>query len=298
MTGPELSQRRSRAGLSVDELAEALNRHVDEVAAWEQIPGTLPRAVDRDVEWILASAERGRAFEAAGIPVCPWVTERERELDARDSKALEVWITQSEAHAKTCDVCQRREAFGRTLPPLPPFPMSPQLRLLASVAGTIQRLPGWLRPAAVGAILIGGLTIVRAILLLVLRRAAPSLELLLTVLAAHRDVAECAVVGVADEIKGEIPLGLIVLKAGVRRPADVIAEELVAMVRERIGPVAAFRTAVVVQRLPKTRSGKILRGTVKKIADASEYRVPATIDDPASLAEIAAALATVGYPRR
>ncbi len=184
MTGPELSQRRSRAGLSVDELAEALNRHVDEVAAWEQIPGTLPRAVDRDVEWILASAERGRAFEAAGIPVCPWVTERERDLDARDSKALEVWITQSEAHAKTCDVCQRREAFGRTLPPLPPFPMSPQLRLLASVAGTIQRLPGWLRPAAVGAILIGGLTIVRAILLLVLRRAAPSLELLLTVLAA------------------------------------------------------------------------------------------------------------------
>ena len=184
MTGPELSQRRIRAGLSVDELAEALNRHVDEVAAWEQIPGTLPRAVDRDVEWILASAERGRAFEAAGIPVCPWVTERERELDARDSKALEVWITQSEAHAKTCDVCQRREAFGRTLPPLPPFPMSPQLRLLASVAGTIQRLPGWLRPAAVGAILIGGLTIVRAILLLVLRRAAPSLELLLTVLAA------------------------------------------------------------------------------------------------------------------
>ena len=151
MTGPELSQRRIRAGLSVDELAEALNRHVDEVAAWEQIPGTLPRAVDRDVEWILASAERGRAFEAAGIPVCPWVTERERELDARDSKALEVWITQSEAHAKTCDVCQRREAFGRTLPPLPPFPLSPQLRLLASVAGTIQRLPGWLRPAAVGA---------------------------------------------------------------------------------------------------------------------------------------------------
>src|SRR6266496_1427557 len=118
------------------------------------------------------------------------------------------------------------------------------------------------------------------------------------VLAAHRDVAECAVVGVADEIKGEIPLGLIVLKAGVRRPADAITEELVAMVRERIGPVAAFRTAVVVQRLPKTRSGKILRGTVKKIADASEYRVPATIDDPASLDEIAAALATVGDPRR
>ena len=117
------------------------------------------------------------------------------------------------------------------------------------------------------------------------------------VLASHPDVAECAVVGVADEIKGEIPLGLIVLKAGVRR-ADATPDELVRLVRERIGPVAAFRTAIVVQRLPKTRSGKILRGNVKKIADGVEYRVPPTIDDPTSLDEIAAALATVGYPRR
>jgi propionyl-CoA synthetase len=118
------------------------------------------------------------------------------------------------------------------------------------------------------------------------------------VLASHADVAECAVVGVADEIKGEIPLGLVVLKAGVRRPSDAIAEELVGLVRERIGPVAAFRTALVVQRLPKTRSGKILRGTMKKIADGVEYRVPPTIDDPASLEEIAAALRAAGCPRR
>jgi len=118
------------------------------------------------------------------------------------------------------------------------------------------------------------------------------------VLASHPDVAECAVVGVADAIKGEVPLGLIVFKAGVGRPAAAVAEELVRMVRERIGPVAAFRLAIVVQRLPKTRSGKILRGTIKKIADGVEYRVPPTIDDPASLEEIAAALATVGYPRR
>ena len=118
------------------------------------------------------------------------------------------------------------------------------------------------------------------------------------VLASHADVAECAVVGVADAIKGEVPLGLIVLKAGVGRAAAALAEEVVRMVRERIGPVAAFRLAIVVQRLPKTRSGKILRGTIKKIADGVEYRVPPTIDDPASLEEIAAALATVGYPRR
>jgi len=118
------------------------------------------------------------------------------------------------------------------------------------------------------------------------------------VLASHPDVAECAVVGVADKIKGEIPLGLVVLKAGVQRPAAAIADEVVGMVRERIGPVAAFRIAVVVQRLPKTRSGKILRGTVKKIADGMEYRVPPTIDDPTTLDEIAAVLAAVGYPRR
>jgi propionyl-CoA synthetase len=118
------------------------------------------------------------------------------------------------------------------------------------------------------------------------------------VLASHPDVAECAVVGVANEIKGEIPLGLIVLKAGVKRSADAIADEVVRMVRERIGPVAAFRTAVVVARLPKTRSGKILRGTIKKIADGMEYRVPPTIDDPVSLDEITRVLATVGYPAR
>ncbi len=118
------------------------------------------------------------------------------------------------------------------------------------------------------------------------------------VLASHPDVAECAVMGVADDIKGEIPLGLIVLKAGVGRPPDAIAQELARMVREQIGPVAAFRTALVVQRLPKTRSGKILRGTIKKIADGTEYRVPPTIDDPTILDEITAALAAIGYPRR
>jgi propionyl-CoA synthetase len=117
------------------------------------------------------------------------------------------------------------------------------------------------------------------------------------VLAAHPDVAECAVVGVADEIKGEIPLGFVVLKAGVTRPEGEIVRELVERVREHIGPVAAFKTALVVKRLPKTRSGKILRSTMKKIADGQTYGVPATIDDPAILDEIAAALRAAGYPR-
>jgi propionyl-CoA synthetase len=118
------------------------------------------------------------------------------------------------------------------------------------------------------------------------------------VLAGHPDVAECAVVGVADEIKGEVPVGFVVTKAGVERPDDAIARELVERVREMIGPVAAFKTAIVVTRLPKTRSGKILRGTMKRIADGAEYAVPATIDDPAILGEIAGALGEIGYPRR
>ena len=111
------------------------------------------------------------------------------------------------------------------------------------------------------------------------------------VLAAHQDVAECAVIGVADDLKGQLPLGFVVLKAGVDRPHGDIAREVVQMVRDQIGPVAAFKTALVVDRLPKTRSGKILRGTMRKIADGEEVSVPATIDDPLILDEIRAAVA-------
>jgi propionyl-CoA synthetase len=117
------------------------------------------------------------------------------------------------------------------------------------------------------------------------------------VLAGHPDVAECAVVGVADDLKGEVPVGFVVTKAGVARGDDEIARELVERVRGNIGPVAAFKTALVVKRLPKTRSGKILRGTMKRIADGVDYTVPATIDDPAILGEIGEALKEVGYPR-
>ncbi len=117
------------------------------------------------------------------------------------------------------------------------------------------------------------------------------------VLASHPDIAECAVVGVSDDIKGEIPVGFVVTKAGVDREAGAIVRELVDRVRASIGPVAAFKTATVVKRLPKTRSGKILRGTIKKIADGTPYTVPPTIDDPVILDEITAALRTLGYPK-
>jgi len=110
------------------------------------------------------------------------------------------------------------------------------------------------------------------------------------VLAAHPDVAECAVVGAAAELTGQVPLGFLVLKTGVDRPRGVIVEEVIQMVRQQIGPVAAFKCAVVADRLPKSRSGKILRGTMQKIADNQEYRFPATIDDSTALLEIAEAL--------
>ena len=117
------------------------------------------------------------------------------------------------------------------------------------------------------------------------------------VLSDHPDVAECAVTGVADVLKGQIPLGFLVLNAGCTRSTVEISDEVVALVRKRIGPVAAFKQALVVKRLPKTRSGKVLRGTMRAIADGKEWKMPATIDDPEILTEITEALLTIGYPR-
>ena len=117
------------------------------------------------------------------------------------------------------------------------------------------------------------------------------------VLAAHPDVAECAVIGVTDQLKGQLPVGFVCLTTGVDRDHSEITAECVKLVRERIGPVAAFKLAVVVDRLPKTRSGKILRGTMVKIADSETFKMPATIDDPVILDEIKVALQTIGYAK-
>jgi propionyl-CoA synthetase len=117
------------------------------------------------------------------------------------------------------------------------------------------------------------------------------------ILADHPDVAECAVLGVDDQLKGQVPIGFLVLNAGVERePADIV-KEVIQMVRDRIGPVASFKTATVVKRLPKTRSGKILRGTIQKIADNKPYKAPATIDDPVILDEMEEALNKIGYAK-
>jgi len=117
------------------------------------------------------------------------------------------------------------------------------------------------------------------------------------VLASHPDVAECAVVGVADQLKGQLPVGFLVLKVGSAGNDEEVAADVIALVREKIGPVAAFKSAVVVDRLPKTRSGKILRGTIARIADDDEWTMPATVDDPVIFDEIESALSTLGYPR-
>jgi propionyl-CoA synthetase len=110
------------------------------------------------------------------------------------------------------------------------------------------------------------------------------------VLASHPDVAECAVLGIKDSVKGEVPCGFLVMKAGVTKPVAEVEKEIVALVREKIGPVAAFKLAITVARLPKTRSGKILRGTIKKIVDGDPWTMPATIEDPMVLEEIKTAV--------
>ena len=106
------------------------------------------------------------------------------------------------------------------------------------------------------------------------------------VVAAHPAIAECTVVGISDEIKGQLPLGLVVLKDGIKVSDSELEEEIVGVVREKIGAVACFKQAIVVERLPKTRSGKILRKTIRQIADGEEYTLPSTIDDPATIHEI------------
>ena len=118
------------------------------------------------------------------------------------------------------------------------------------------------------------------------------------VLTAHPDVAEAAVVGVHDPLKGQVPIGFLVLKVGPERTDEEVVSDVIASVRREIGPVAAFKSAVVVGRLPKTRSGKVLRGTMAKIADGNEWKMPATVDDPVIFDEIADVLGGIGLPRR
>ena len=118
------------------------------------------------------------------------------------------------------------------------------------------------------------------------------------VLSGHPDIAECAVIGVNDDLKGQLPLGFICLNAGVNREPLEIIKESILLVREKIGPVASFKNAVIIERLPKTRSGKILRGTMLKIANGENFKITATIDDPSILDDIEKALLKIDYPQQ
>jgi propionyl-CoA synthetase len=118
------------------------------------------------------------------------------------------------------------------------------------------------------------------------------------VVATHPSVAECAVFGTEDQLKGQLPVGLVVLKAGVEQDLEELKADLVKMVRSQIGPIACYRETSIVTRLPKTRSGKILRGTMRAISNGKEYRMPSTIDDPTVLDEITESLKAMGYPKK
>jgi transcriptional regulator with XRE-family HTH domain len=184
MTGTELQQRRTTLGLSIENLAEALGEHRDAVDQWERITGTLPRALTRRLEWVLANEERARLMKASGIEECSWIEQHLRDLERATSGELERRFREAEQHTKTCRTCQRREAFAATLPPLPPVPMSLSMRVLAGLADRLEQVPRWARPAAVGAVLIGALTILRALFLVAFQRATLSLDLLLMVIGA------------------------------------------------------------------------------------------------------------------
>ena len=184
MTGTELQQRRMSLDLSVDGLAEVLAEHRDVVEQWEQITKELPRSLSRRLDWVLALEERSRLMQASGIQECSWTEEYLKNVDQLAPDQMERRLAEAEKHSETCAVCQRRKAYAATLPPLPPAPLSPSLRLFIAIADEIQRLPKWARPAAAGAVLIGGLTLVRAVFVVASRRSPVSLTLVLTVLAA------------------------------------------------------------------------------------------------------------------
>lgn len=174
MTGEELAARRKAAGLTEQDLAGLLRRHVDEVRDLEASSRSLPRGLVRELDWHLAHAERDRALEQAGLPECPWVKERTRNLDYARVADVERAMNEVEAHVPACERCREREAFVANLPPLPPPPLSATMRSLAWLADRIGRLPERARPVAVGALIVAGMTLVRAVFFLLARGGNPA----------------------------------------------------------------------------------------------------------------------------
>ena len=180
MTGTELERRLTETGLGVDGLAEALHKHPDEVRAWTTIEGRLPGFVQQEVDWVLAVHERARLMAASGLPLCAWM-EAHATVPTDKADALRAYVREVEAHTRECEVCRRRAAHADTLPPLPPLPVPASARALGWITRQVGRLPRWARPAAVGAILVGGWTAARAALELLLHPSAFGARFLLTV---------------------------------------------------------------------------------------------------------------------
>lgn len=184
MTGLDLANRRVQLGQSVEQLAELIDHHADEVRRWETIPGELPGSLTRELEWVLATFERRQAIERAGIPTCEWLDANVHGIDTKNLKAVQRLVDEIHEHEKTCAVCRQRQAFEQTLPPLPRMPMGMTARAIVGVTEAIRRLPVWLRPAATGAVLLGALTIVRALFILPFQHGAQLGQTLLVVLGA------------------------------------------------------------------------------------------------------------------
>ena len=183
MTGPELTQRMIEVGLTVDQLSAVLGTHPDEVRGWMTIGGRLPSGLARELAWVLALHERDQLMERSGLPHCTWM-EAHAAQTGGDSAAIERRMAQADAHVASCEVCRRREAYAAKLPPLPPMPLPLHVGLLVRVAEAVKRLPGWARPAATGALILGAMTIARTLLMIVLRPSAITPQLLLTVVGA------------------------------------------------------------------------------------------------------------------
>jgi hypothetical protein len=162
LTGPDLLRRRTELGISVDELAELLNEHVDQVRGYEQTSGKLPAGLTRRLEYWLAWRDREKRLEAAGLPACAEVEGILEGLATAKGKALERVTKSADEHLLSCERCKARQALAETLPPLPPAPMPASARFFLALNAQIQRLPAMLRPAAWGAVMIGGMTLVRA----------------------------------------------------------------------------------------------------------------------------------------
>jgi len=195
VTGEHCKQSRLAAGVKVEEIATLLGQPAGVVEVWESRTSTLPGGILRRYQWALAVAGREALLRASGLPACEWVENRTARMEGMDLKSIEAMARELDAHAAGCGTCQARRAFEQNLPPLPDPPHPWHFKLLGTIALQVQRLPGWLRPAAAGALLLGALTVLRAAVSVILGGTPLSLALVGTVLLAMLAAGYAGAVG-------------------------------------------------------------------------------------------------------